>query len=361
MLSLDLQRFAGEKTQKATPQRRREVREEGRFPRSSDLNGSVALVGILVALRVFGPTIWSKLQGMMAFDLSHVNTQPLTQNGLHGLFSQQIWLLVSLLAPILLVAVTAGFLTAFAQVGPVFLPQQLVPDLHRISPVEGFKRMFSLRSAVEALKSLLKLTLVGTVVYQSIRTMVPKLQDLSTVGIQALPPLVGQLVFQIGIEVAVLMLILSIFDYAYQRYEFEQSIRMSRQEIKDESKQQEGDPQIKSKIRQRGRALAMRRMMQDVKKADVVITNPTHFAIALRYDHEVMNAPVLLAKGQDEVARRIRETAQDAGIPLVENKPLAQTLYKSVEIGSPVPAELYQTVAEVLAYVYRLKSSKVGR
>ncbi|OFW81436.1 MAG: hypothetical protein A2201_00400, partial [Alicyclobacillus sp. RIFOXYA1_FULL_53_8] len=297
MLSLDLQRFAGEKTEQATPQRRREVREEGRFPRSPDLNASVALVAILVALRMFGPTIWNKWQGMMAFDLTHASTQPLTQTALHGLFTQQMWLIVTLLAPILLVALTAAFLTAFAQVGVVFLPQQIVPDLNRISPIEGFKRMFSLRSAVDALKSLLKLTLIGAVVYQSIRTMVPKLQDLSTVGIQALPPLVGQLVFQIGIEVAVVMLILSIFDYAYQRYEFEKSIRMSRQEIKDESKKQEGDPLIKSKIRQRGRALAMRRMMEDVKRADVVITNPTHYAIALRYDNEVMNAPVLLAKG----------------------------------------------------------------
>lgn len=361
MQLFDLQRFAEEKTERATPQRRREAHQEGRFPRSQDLTASVALVGILMALKAFGPSIWTKWQDLMSYDLTHLNQQQLNPDNVRALFVTWVGAFTGLLAPLLVVALLLGSLTAFAQVGPVFLTKGLVPDLSRISLVNGFTRMFSLRSSVEAAKSTLKLVVVGSIVYLSIQSMVPKLQGLATAEIGALPTLVGQLAFQIAMEISVVMLILSIFDFAYQRFDFERSIRMSRQEIKDEHKQQEGDPQIKSKIRQRGRALAMRRMMQDVKKADVIVTNPTHFAVALQYDSTSMTAPVVVAKGQDEIARKIRETAEDALIPLVENKPLAQALYRTVEIGAIVPSDLYQAVAEVLAYVYRLKSSSQRR
>ncbi|GMA49021.1 hypothetical protein GCM10025857_03780 [Alicyclobacillus contaminans] len=215
--------------------------------------------------------------------------------------------------------------------------------------------MWSVQSLAEAVKSILKLLIVAAMAYLAAQNIIGHLADLMTTEIQGLPKVVGGMVAQLGLEISGAFVVLAALDYLFQRYEFERSIRMSREEIKEEMKRQEGDPQIKSQIRQRGRALALRRMMQEVPKADVVITNPTHFAVAIRYDAASMSAPKVVAKGQDELAWRIRKLAEQSGVPRVENRQLAQTLYRTVELDQLIPSELYQAVAEVLAYVYRLR------
>lgn len=360
MLTLDLQRFAGEKTERATPQRRREARREGKVPRSTELTSAVGLIAVLVGLKVFGGRIWSGWINTMTHDLGNALQPDFTQTQLVALIDGQMLTVLKLLLPLLAVAVIAGGVAAFTQVGAVFLPNQILSDFKRINPLSGFKRLFSAKSAVEAVKSLLKLTLVGAVAYSVVRSSVDTVGQLFDVSVVSYVGIVGNLVFKMAVEIAALMLVLGGLDFAYQRYDFEKSIRMSRDDIKEESKRQEGDPQVKGQIRQRGRALATRRMMQAVEQADVVITNPTHFAVALLYDSNRAQAPIVVAKGQDELARRIRERARETSVPLVENKPLAQALYKQVEVGHVIPEDLFQAVAEILAYVYNLKNRVRG-
>lgn len=355
MFDLNLQRFAGEKTEQATPRRRSEARKEGRIPKSVDLTSAAVLVAILVGLKLLGPEIWNVWERLFENDFATITIKPLTDQDLFHLFANQLGFAIRTGGPIMALAVLFGVVVSVAQIGPGFWPNLLVPDFSRVGLISGFSRLFSTRSLVEAGKSLVKLGIVGSVVWSVIHGMANEVANLASVDIQSLPSVVGGMAFQIGIDISIMMLVLSVLDFFFQRYDFEKSIRMSREEIKQEMKQQEGDPIVKSAIRQRGRKLAMKRMMQEVPKADVVVTNPTHFAVALLYDASRMNAPIVLAKGQDELAQKIKEIATDSGIPMVENRPVAQALYKNVEVGRIVPAELYQAVAEILAYVYRLK------
>jgi flagellar biosynthetic protein FlhB len=245
-----------------------------------------------------------------------------------------------------------------AQVGFLWTTQPLVPDLGRFNPAAGLSRLFGPRGLVEAVKALLKVLVVGWVVYTAVRARLPDLVALGTLPTPHLLTLLGTLLYTLALRVSLVFLVIALLDYAYQRWDYEKSLKMSKEEIKQEHKQSEGDPLIKGAIRQRQRDAARKRMMQDVPKADVVITNPTHVAIALAYDVGAMRAPQVLAKGQDELAARIRELAAEHDIPFVENPPLARTLYKQVEIGQEIPAALYAAVAEVLAYVYERNRKK---
>ncbi len=358
MLQLNLQRFAGEKTERATPRRRLEARREGRIPRSPEFTSAVTLVALVVGLRLVGGRILSGWTNLMQQTLGNAATGDFTQTSLIGLLDGLLLDFVKMILPLIALALVVGLLVSFLQVGAIFLPNQLVPDWNRINPMNGFRRLFSLKSSVEALKSLLKLTVVGAAAYMALSKSTAKIAMLGQMSINAYPSVVGQIVFQMAIEIGLLMVVIGALDFMFQRFEFEKSIRMSHQEIKDEMKQQEGDPKIRGRIRQRGRAIAMQRMMAAVPKADVIVTNPTHYAVALQYDASRNPAPIVLAKGSDELARRIRQAATDAGVPIVENKPLAQTLWKTVEIGEAIPDSLYQAVAQVLAYVYRLKGKR---
>jgi flagellar biosynthesis protein FlhB len=355
MFDLNLQRFAGEKTERATPKRRSEARKEGQIPKSIDLTSAAVLIAILVGLKFLGPDIWRIWEGLFRNDFLAITTKPLTEQQLGSVFYNQLGYVLRTGGPIVGVALLFGLVVSVAQIGPGFWPNLLIPDFGRVGLISGFRRLFSIRSLVEAGKSLVKLAIVGSVVWSVINGMANKVANLASIDVVSLPSVVGGMAFQIGIDISIMMLVLAVLDFFFQRYDFEKSIRMSREEIKQEMKQQEGDPIVKSAIRQRGRRIAMKRMMQEVPKADVVVTNPTHFAIALLYDASRMNAPFVIAKGKDEVAQKIKEIAAGAGVPMVENRPLAQSLYKNVEISQAVPADLYQAVAEILAYVYRLK------
>lgn len=362
MVRLQLQRFAGEKTERATPQRRREARREGQVARSVELTSAATLLTGVMILRITASRVWGGWLNFMRQSFSDASMQTSwTQGAVAELVHQTTMLFLELVGPLLGIVMIIGAVVGFAQVGPMFLPNLLIPKFQRINPGEGLKRLWSRRTLVEALKAVLKLVIIGGLAYHTALGIVPKVITLTGSDISTLPAIIGQLMYRIVIQIVILFVALAFLDYLFQRFEYERSIKMSREEIKQEYKQQEGDPLIRGQLRQRGRRIAMQRMMQEVPKADVVITNPTHLSVALRYDSTRMNAPEVVAKGQDEVALRIREVGRDADVPVIENRTLARELYRDVEIGGAVPEELFRAVAEVLAAVYRLRQNAERR
>lgn len=356
MLRMDLQRFAGERTERATPRRRQEARKEGRVARSPELTSAVAFAAVLVALRVLGPVVWGEWENLIQRDLAGSPAKAWTVETVQSIMLAQVAAASRIMLPIAAVAVVIGLAVAVMQVRPLFVPQLMFPDFRRISPATGWRRIASAQGVLEALKALLKLAVVAGVAYTSVASLAHQMMNLSDTELGALPGILGRSVFNLAIRVACAMVVIAALDYAYQRYNLERSLRMSKQELKDELKETEGNPLVKSAVRRRARQIASRRMMQNVAKADVVITNPTHYAVALSYNSETMNAPQVVAKGADLIAQEIRRRAEEHGVPLVENRPLAQALYRSVEIGQEIPPDLYQAVAEVLAYVYRMRA-----
>ncbi len=363
MLSIQLQRFAGssssgEKTERATPRRRQEARREGNVPKSVELSAAIGLLGAMVVLRIVGGKVWGAWMEMFRHDIANAAAVHMTVEAVIEMLSSQVGYVIGGLLPVVLVAFGLSILAGFVQVGPLFVPKLLLPKLNRISPISGVQKLFTARTLVESLKSILKLAIVVGVAYYFIHKVIESIAVLPNTSVSVLVPAVGGIVFQLGLAVSLLMLGLAGLDFFFQRYEYEKNLRMTKQEVKDEYRQMEGDSRVKASIRRRGRALALRRMMQEVPKADVVITNPTHYAVALRYEVEKMSAPRVIAKGQDHLALRIREIAAASEVPIVENRPLARTLYTSVELGDAIPPELYQAVAEILAYVYALKQPR---
>ena len=263
--------------------------------------------------------------------------------------------LLLIIMPLLLVTVVSGVLVNIIQVGLLFTTKPLAPKFSRVNPMAGFKRIFSIRSVVELVKSLAKVAIIVLLCYGDIERFLGNLP----ISMMSYPAetidFTMRTAFSMGLKVAMFTLAVGVGDFAFQSWKYEKDMRMSKQEVKDEYKTMEGDPKIKGKIRQKQRQMAAMRMMQSVPDADVVITNPTHYAIALAYDESVSSAPMVLAKGKDLIASKIKDIARAHGIETVENRPLAQALYAVCEVGDPIPATLYQTVAEVLAMVYNLK------
>ena len=245
---------------------------------------------------------------------------------------------------------------SIVQVGWKVSTKPMKPELSKFNPINGFKRMFSKDSVFELVKSIIKIGLIAYMAYASIRDHQNELFILYDLELKQAVALVGGLVIDVGFKISLVYLIVGIADFVYQKHKFNEDMKMTKQEVKDEFKNTEGDPQIKGRQRRKMQEVSQKRMMQDVPKADVVITNPTHFAVALRYDTKESTAPVVVAKGADYVAQKIKEIAKDNKIEIVENKPLARMIYHNVDLGAEIPPELYQAVAEVLAYVYRLKN-----
>lgn len=358
-LRMDLQFFAQEKTEKATPKKREKSRNEGQVPKSTDVNTALILLIVFLFLWFFGSTVGDKLLAMLAHTYQDYLLLDLDEKSLQAVFFELTAEAVIVVMPILLVALVIGIFASYIQVGTLFATEALKPKLSKIDPIKGAKRFFTARVIVDLLKSLLKIFFVGIVVTVILWINLEDVMILSQKTVENGLHVVGQLTVIMGIAGALLLLLLSIPDYIYQKYDHEKNIRMSKQEVKQEHKNMEGDPKIKSKRRQKQMEMAMQRMMQEVPKADVVITNPTHFAVALKYDGEKMDAPVIIAKGVDYIAFKIKTLAKSNDIIVVENKPLARALYHQAEIGDEVPEELFKAVAEVLAYVYRLKNKEV--
>jgi len=353
---MNLQLF-GEKTEPATPKRRHEMRQKGQIPKSRELVTAFVLLISFFSMKVLSKYIFADMVVAMRSFLSFPKDidKSFTTENVMKLFIQAAVIMAKALAPILIIIALVALIVNYVQVGALFSAKPLMPNLNKLNPVEGFKRLFSKHSFVELIKAILKISIIGYVVYDYLKDNYRIIPELLDMNIESSFVFIGNTLISVGIRAAVVLLILSVFDLGFQLWDYEKNIRMSKQEIKDEYKMVEGNPQIKSKIREKQRQLALRRMMAEVPKADVIITNPTHFAVAVKYDAAASDAPLVIAKGKDLIAQRIKDIARENKVPVVENKPLAQALYKSVDIGGKIPTELYKAVAEVLAYVYSLK------
>ncbi|MBS4189246.1 flagellar biosynthesis protein FlhB [Bacillus sp. FJAT-49705] len=355
LITLDLQYFAGEKTEKATPKKRQDARKKGQVAKSQDVNTAIVLLGVFLFLLIGGSYLKDIVIYIMSHTLQEYMLMELTEANIQMLFLAILKELVLLLGPIMLVAMVGGIIANYMQVGFLFSTEAIQPKLEKLDPIKGFKRIFSVRAIVELLKSILKISFVGLVTFMVLWNRIDEILILSQKSVGAAMVTIGSLTVQMGLFASGALLFLSLLDYLYQKYDFEKNIRMSKQDIKDEYKNIEGDPLIKSKIKQRQREMAMRRMMQEVPNADVVITNPTHYAVALKYDETKLDAPYVVAKGVDFVAQKIKMIAKEQEIITVENRPLARALYSQSEIGDAIPEEFFKAVAEILAYVYRTK------
>jgi len=361
MMRMDLQLFAEERTEKATPKKRREARERGQVFKSVELNSAVTLIVGLLALKFMSSFMMEKL--CWAYDrylqADALLDQLYTYTGIVAMAKEIMYTVALAALPLCGLVMLAGLAINYWQVGFIFTTRPVMPNLSRINPLEGLKRIFSKRTFVELLKSLLKLAIVVFISYQEFMADIKSLAQLTKWDVKRSFIAVADMAFNIGIKMAVVFIILAVFDYFYQWWEYEKSLRMTKQELKDEYKEVEGHPLIRSRIRERQRQIGLRRMMQEIPRADVVITNPVHFAVALRYDPKEHDAPVVVAKGQDYLALKIKEVAKKHGVYIVEDKPLAQMLYKSTEIGQAIPPELFRAVAEVLAFVYSMKGKRI--
>lgn len=354
-LKLDLQFFAGEKTEKATPKKRNDERKKGRVAKSQDINTAFLLLFVLILMAVFGSFMKDSMLALFQHTFTEYINWELTERSFFQVFREGIINFVKIVAPVMLIAMIAGVAASLMQVGFLFTTEPLKFDLKKIDPIQGAKRIFSVRALVELLKSLLKISIIGTITFMVIWIYKDEMLMVAFKNADNALAFFGRVTLIMGFAATIALLLLAVFDYAYQRFDFEKNIRMSKQDIRDEYKNIEGDPLIKSKIKEKQRQIAMRRMMSEVPNADVVITNPTHFAVAIKYDEDKAGAPYVVAKGVDSIAFKIREIAKANEVMTVENRPLARSLYASVEIGDIIPEEFYQAVAEVLAYVYRME------
>ena len=345
-----------EKKHPATPRRKEEARKKGQVFKSQEVISALMLLGLVALLRFWIPAMFLRMQYLFPYVLGI--SSDWTERSVASLMLNVLWLGIQIMAPILGTGFLIAIISNYIQVGFLFTGESMKPQLSRLSMISGAKRMFGVKAWVELVKSLMKVLLIGYFLYASVRDRLhiyPALQQLN-VGQAAV--LLGEALMELAWNISLSFLGIAAFDYIYQRWEYEKNLRMSHEDLKQEYKQTEGNPELKSELKKRQRAMAMGRMMQDMKQADVVVTNPTHFAVALRYDPKVQNAPYVVAKGQDQVALRMRELAKEYDLVIMENKPLARALYAQVEIGQGIPADLYKAVAEVLAFVYRLKKKK---
>ena len=352
----------GDKTEKATPKKLDDARKEGRVARSSDLINGFMLLLMFFVLKLFGGIMANLfLDSFVKYynKASDISMEVFDVKQAVNLSNEIVIDIVIASLPVLIGSFVVALVGNIVQVGWKVTGKPLKPKLDRLNPIGGFKRMFSQEKVVELIKSILKVLAIALVAYNEVKDRWKFILNLYDFEFMQAVLNIFDIVLDVGIKISFIFVIIGLADFGYQKWKHLHDLRMSKQEVKDEMKQSEGDPQIKGQIRQKMREGARRRMMQDLPKADVVITNPTHFAVAVKYDKETAEAPYVLAKGADYVAANIKEIAKQNNIEIVENKPLARMLYYNVEIGDQIPPELYQMVAEVLAYVYSVKNKEI--
>lgn len=360
LLSLNLQLFASdEKTEQPTSKKREKVRKDGQVARSNEVTTAFLLILMFLAIQVFGVEIKARFLEVFEKCIRLFYMEELTAQVANALMWEIAKDMLLMIWPFFLVAIVVGVVTNLVQVGWMVTWKPLTPKLSNASPLKGVKRIFSMRTIVELLKAVFKIVLISILVYNTIKNYDNLAINLYQMDTMTAYRVVFEIVLDLCIRIGWFFILVAAIDYAYTRYKFEKDIKMTKQEVKDEYKQSEGNPEVKGKIRQKMREAAMRRMMQDLPKADVIITNPTHFAVALRYDDRRDAAPIVIAKGADLVAKNIKDKAKEYKIEIIENKSLARTLFYTVEIGDEIPPELYQTVAEILAFVYAMKNEGV--
>lgn len=363
MIMLRLQFFAkegpgGEKTEEPTAKKLDDARKEGQVAKSREVTNALTLISLFLILKVFIGFIGEGFLGIFTTVYEKIPEMAVFWNGevpvgdFKVLLNKCMLFTLVILAPFALIGFVVSFLGEYIQVKWRITTKPFTPKLSKMNPINGFKKIFSLNSLMELLKAILKVGLISYVVYSTLKEQYNVIYLLFNMQLTQGVLLAGNMAINLGLKCAIVYVLIAAIDFAYQKRKFHKDMMMTKQEIKEEYKQAEGDPQVKSKIKQRMRESSQRRMMQDLPKADVVITNPTHLAVAVQYDKEVAEAPIVLAKGQDYMAQKIKEAAKEHKIEIVENKPLARMLYHNVDIGQQIPPELYQAVAEVLAMVY---------
>ncbi|MGN0131773.1 MAG: flagellar biosynthesis protein FlhB [Lachnospiraceae bacterium] len=366
MIAYDLQFFAkegpgGEKTEEPTAKKLDDVRKEGQVAKSKEVVNAAGLIALFVILKFGMGFLGENFLGVFSYVYDRIPQLIKMANGFipsrdyYSLMGNILLKILITISPFLLIGFLVAFLADYVQIKWKVTSKPLQPKFSKLNPVNGFKRIFSAQSLMELLKSIAKILLIGWVAYDMIKDNFDVIYLLFNMPLWQGIQVSGKIAIDFGLKCSLIYVVIALIDFAYQKRKFHKDQMMTKQEVKDEYKQSEGDPQVKGRIRQKMQEASRRRMMQKLPEADVVITNPTHFAVAIQYDSEVASAPVVIAKGEDFLAQKIKEIAKENKVEIVENKPLARMLYYNVEIGEQVPPELYQAVAEVLAMVYHMQ------
>ncbi len=348
---------ADSKTEKPTPRRRQRARQEGEVAQSNEVNNVLVLLGAVGALAMTGDAIFGTLVRQLTGRLGDLGAERLTQSGAVDLARQSVRAVISAGLPIMLGTAAVGLLCTVAQTGILIVPKKLAPNMNALNPVRGFKNLISLSSLQKLGVALGKLAIVGTVAFYLVRSRVGWLQALVGKSVWGILSVARSLCLSLVLRVLAALIVVALLDYAYQRWRFEKKLMMSKGELKEEMKREEGDPEVRARRSHLRRSL-VHRMMAAIPEADVVVANPTHYAVALKWDQQTMSAPQVVAKGADYMAERIKEVARLHGVPVLERRPLARALFDAVEVGMEIPPKLYLAVAEVLAFV--LKKRKAG-
>ncbi|MCI9058876.1 MAG: flagellar biosynthesis protein FlhB [Lachnospiraceae bacterium] len=368
-MEYNLQWFAkegngGEKTEPATSKKLQDARNEGQVAKSQELNSALSLIALFVTLKLFISYIGESL--LQSFPALYRKIPDVIDESIGGMsvklavtvINNTLGTIVKILLPVFLIGYSVALLTNIVQVGWKVTAKPMKPKFSKLNPLSGFKRIFSKDSLFELLKSIAKISLIIYVAYTAIRDHQNELFLVYDIPLLQVILLVGSIAIDAGLKISLVYMLVAIADWFYQKHKFKEDMKMTKQEVKDEYKNTEGNPEIKGRQRSRMREASQRRMMQSLPSADVVITNPTHYAVAIKYDASQYSAPVVVAKGEDYLAMKIKEAAKEHQIEIVENKPLARMLYANVDVGEEVPPELYQAVAEVLAFVYSLRENR---
>lgn len=367
LIEYNLQFFAkdgpgGEKTEPATPKKLNNARKEGQVAKSKEIITALMLLALFLMIKFYVSSLgqslvenFSKFYGLFSQIISN-SEQGMRMDDATGIVELGINSVVDAAIPFLIIAVIIAIFGNALQQKWMVTTKPLKPRLGKLSPINGFKRLFNVKQLFEVAKSIVMIAVIGVVVYMTIKDKLSVLYTFYDISLYEALSVIGDIIVDLGIKISVVFVIIGIIDFIYQRRKFREEMKMTKQEVKDEYKNSEGDPQVKGQIRRKMQEISRRRMMEALPQADVVITNPTHFAVALQYEPNQGKAPVVIAKGADYLAFDIKERAKEYGIEIVENKPLARILYYNVEVGAEIPPELYQAVAEVLAFVYSLKN-----
>lgn len=368
-MEYELQWFAkegngGEKTEPATSKKLQDARNEGQVAKSQELNSALSLIALFIMLKIFISYIGDNL--FQIFALIYNKIPDIIDESIGGMtpylaamvVNNTLIVILKILAPVFIIGFLVALLSNIFQVGWKVTGKPMKPKFSKLNPLSGFKRIISKDSMFELLKSIAKVGVITYVAYTSIRGHQDELFLVYDIPLLQVVLLVGSIVLDAGLKISMVYLVLGIADWFYQKHKFKEEMKMTKQEVKDEYKNTEGNPEIKGRQRSRMREASQRRMMQNLPSADVVITNPTHYAVAIRYDASQYSAPIVVAKGEDFLAMKIKDAAKEHQIEIVENKPLARMLYANVDVGEEVPPELYQAVAEVLAFVYSLRENR---
>jgi len=351
-----------EKEEAPSEKKREDTRKKGQVAKSTEINSVFVLLTAIFLLRLVGPWMMREFEAHIREYFALCSIPDMSMQRLIELSQGALVLLLKIILPFAGAILCAGVLANVVQIGLLFTFEPMIPKLEKLNPLSGLKRIFSMRTVVETIKNILKIILIGYIAYATIKGEYEILITLADVSVMMIWQFVLSSTYDIFVRTALVMLLIALADYGYQRYEHEKKLKMSHQELKEEHKNMEGDPQVKARIRALQREMSRRKMMDQVPQASVVVTNPTHLAIALQYDAEKNpnSAPIVVAKGADLLALRIRKIAEENNVPIHEDKPLARAMYDKVEVGQEIPYEFFTAVAEIMAYIYKLQGKKAG-